>query len=461
MTEDLILLHGEITEREIRKMFVIFLGAQSVAWLTARLAKTDLRIATFPPNGELRGLATTRDRSSGDVVLEVSDSDIFSSNNVLPMQPALLREATRTAAAGRLLTDDHLLPLLLLLARDAGPTDPWSSYVDALPDVQPSPLTLSAHQLVLLPTCYAQLARTVDSYARHLHAGCESAIQALIADGVDQDVLGVDSFVWAHGHVRARSLPFGANAFPCVSEAAGRHTLIPALDLLNHSPMAQTTVERGEGSWRLVSETSYQDGEQVFISYGRRDNLRLWLQFGFALRDNPEQHAAFDASEIVEAVSAHYQRRKGDAWPHAALGSWEHELLKTSIPSPVPLHPAEWMREHLYMIDLARHRASDKLNEALVRAVLATCSDASAMPMVAGVASFDAMTDAILVRLLRARADLLQQRLSTCEDGCAETEPLQILMTTEREAALDVLAAINAAQADGALPPGGDLGRDQ
>ena len=133
MTEDLILLHGEITEREIRKMFVIFLGAQSVAWLTARLAKTDLRIATFPPNGELRGLATTRDRSSGDVVLEVSDSDIFSSNNVLPMQPALLREATRTAAAGRLLTDDHLLPLLLLLARDAGPTDPWSSYVDALP----------------------------------------------------------------------------------------------------------------------------------------------------------------------------------------------------------------------------------------------------------------------------------------------------------------------------------------
>ena len=44
-----------------------------------------------------------------------------------------------------------------------------------------------------------------------------------------------------------------------------------------------------QGAWRLHAGCAYKRGEQVFVSYGERDNLRWLLHYGFALPDNPEQ----------------------------------------------------------------------------------------------------------------------------------------------------------------------------
>ena len=45
-------------------------------------------------------------------------------------------------------------------------------------------------------------------------------------------------------------------------------------------------------------------GEQLFVSYGERDNLRWLLHYGFALADNPEQRVAFDVIDLVRVAIA-------------------------------------------------------------------------------------------------------------------------------------------------------------
>ena len=69
-----------------------------------------------------------------------------------------------------------------------------------------------------------------------------------------------------------------------------RRALLPGLDLINHKPGTKATLERAStdsGSvWRVVAHEPYRKDEEVFLSYGERDNLRLLLQYGFALAND-------------------------------------------------------------------------------------------------------------------------------------------------------------------------------
>lgn len=66
--------------------------------------------------------------------------------------------------------------------------------------------------------------------------------------------------------------------------------LVPFADCLNHANVATTydfDVE-GNGCFRLFPSRSnaYEEGAEVYNSYGRRPNFQLLLDYGFALEDN-------------------------------------------------------------------------------------------------------------------------------------------------------------------------------
>ena len=82
---------------------------------------------------------------------------------------------------------------------------------------------------------------------------------------------------------------------------AARRALLPLLDLLNHRDGARVRLERSEKAWRLVADDAYAAGGEVFNSYGARGNLELLLNYGFAVRDNPQRRVAFDADDLVAA----------------------------------------------------------------------------------------------------------------------------------------------------------------
>ena len=153
-------------------------------FIASRLAPFDLQLSSFAETGG-RGIATTRDRSAGEQIMEVKDELIFSTHRELPRWPTLMAAVERQAAVNKPFGDEHILPMLLLLSRFAGGEDPWSHFIDSLPHPQqPSPLSATSAELALLPRCYAALACSVDAYARSLHAECEPLTAALAAAGM-------------------------------------------------------------------------------------------------------------------------------------------------------------------------------------------------------------------------------------------------------------------------------------
>ena len=428
--------------------------------------------------------------------MEVKDDTIFSTYRVLPSWPAIMAAAEHEANEGNALSDDHLLPLLLLLSRAAGESDPWSHFIDSLPHPQqPSALTATRAELMLLPNCYAALVHAVVAHACSLHADCKPLIAALAASGmVDAaSVCSADAFVWAHGHVNARMLAFGGQPCACVIDDGRHGALVPVLDLINYSPVASQSVERSDGGWRLIAGESYRQGEQIFIDYEIRGNLRLWLQFGFALEEGQGgvSLAAFDMQELTDAVSSMYseytgkatgrqvlvdasvlewRRWMGELYPCLLLGpGGQQQQSEEVVPVPASDHvsarasvptPGEWQRDNLFILDLADSFASDKLNEALIAAVgigganLAGSDEPHKAGMAgggAGIASQSAATDAIITQLLRSRTSLLTAKLDECgkiepQEAVERAEPLRVLMASEAAAARQLLAAIDDAR---------------
>eukprot|EP00966_Prymnesium_polylepis_P202382 4688242-Prymnesium_polylepis.2 len=58
--------------------------------------------------------------------------------------------------------------------------------------------------------------------------------------------------------------------------------------MINHRSGTSARLVRDAGVCQLVAEGAYAEGEQVFVSYGELDNLKLLLRYGFALADNEE-----------------------------------------------------------------------------------------------------------------------------------------------------------------------------
>ena len=123
------------------------------------------------------------------------------------------------------------------------------------------------------------------------------------------------------GSIVAASLPASATSAadqgdgiepenPLVRAGSGRRrALLPGLDLLNHKPHAKTRLERaasdgGGTCWRVISEDTYLAGQQCFLTYGDRDNLKFLLQYGFALADNADALVLFDVRDLIGGCEA-------------------------------------------------------------------------------------------------------------------------------------------------------------
>ena len=92
---------------------------------------------------------------------------------------------------------------------------------------------------------------------------CAQAIDA-VAAGANRELFSEAEFIWAHGHVRARAMKFGWRACSSISEGdPGRLALLPVVDLLNHSPLANSSVARADGGWRITGGVPFRSGEQV------------------------------------------------------------------------------------------------------------------------------------------------------------------------------------------------------
>ena len=85
-----------------------------------------------------------------------------------------------------------------------------------------------------------------------------------------------------------------------------RHTGLQALRRAGLQPPPSPHRVAGPPPPRVAAPRAHgcRRNEQLFVSYGERDNLRWLLHYGFALADNPEQRVAFDVIDLVRVAIA-------------------------------------------------------------------------------------------------------------------------------------------------------------
>lgn len=231
--------------------------------------------------------------------MAVDDEDVVTAERVLVKDKELAAAVEHSAENnGKPLTDEALLALFVSKELSEG-----TPYACTLPSIQPSGVCMRAEDSDLLPRAYAECAKATRKYAVDQYQACAAALHAVGSLAPDEA-----DFLAAFAHVRARSVEVndeqGADIeapSPLLRTGSGRRrALLPAFDLLNHRAGASTHLKREGGLWRVEADDAYAAGEQVFVTYGERDNLKMLLQYGFVLADNDEAIVLFDCRDLVE-----------------------------------------------------------------------------------------------------------------------------------------------------------------
>lgn len=258
------------------------------SWLSSQLDKYGLSAHDFETTG--RGLRTLRDRAPGDVVIAVSQRDGLTASSLIDRFPEILGRALK-GNSGLKLSDEQVMSIgLLLLKWEENP------YVSSLPERQYSVLEMPDSILNCLPRAYQKIILAYRNYVQRLYES--------LLDVVDM-MVSFEDFRWAFATVRSRCVGMEEEDDCRIITGGERRVMLPAFDLLNHKFEAQAVLEYSstQQSYVLKTNDAYTKGDQIFISYGERDNLNMLMTYGFCTFGTPDAAAFFDIDDLLSACS--------------------------------------------------------------------------------------------------------------------------------------------------------------
>ncbi|EGG14651.1 hypothetical protein DFA_10909 [Cavenderia fasciculata] len=142
------------------------------------------------------------------------------------------------------------------------------------------------------------------------HLGCptNNGYEVVFHQDVLANLVDLNMYVWAWGVIQTRTYYYNPRLDHQVSAAASSkkqqqqqlpkiHTtqdkndnacLVPLADLFNHNPNVKTMASycAADRCYRVYTDTRFEKGEQVFISYGLHNNATLLHYYGFVIDNN-------------------------------------------------------------------------------------------------------------------------------------------------------------------------------
>lgn len=256
----------------------------------------DLRLREFEFTG--RGVCSTKNVKENDKLITIPFSLMISYCTVH-------HSCLITPENKQMLTIQDYLSLFLALERNKSDASHWKWYIDTLPaDVPALPWLCSEKYLNLLPFEAYDVQEKVTKQAKLYKDSWQRVSDFFRVNESD--------YCWAYCMVNTRSVHVDPNIVKelvknnCFCKDEPNMALCPYLDMFNHSDEAMTSAGLKKSgnfyTFELVTHKSYKAHEQIFISYGQRDNLTLLCDYGFYTNSIYNESVEFHVIEILQAV---------------------------------------------------------------------------------------------------------------------------------------------------------------
>lgn len=177
--------------------------------------------------------------------------------------------------------EDDLLAIFLLIERSKSDSR-WNHYINILPTEFHNLLYWTEEELQeLCGSNIFTIATQLRVQVIQDHVTLQPVFDSILSSlSLPQDVFSLENYQWALSIIWSRALHLEV-------EGKRQKVLVPFLDLLNHSPLANERHYVDRDSVVVAVRDEYQIGMQVFINYGPFPNHCLLRLYGCVIEENP------------------------------------------------------------------------------------------------------------------------------------------------------------------------------
>jgi len=246
--------------------------------------KTHLQLYNFTETG--RGLRTQKNLMKGEVLISI------------PMDKMITRKSMKKTSDYPLHWSTQLMLSCFLIREsmkkqttcsNTTTKSEWKIYLETLPQSYDVPyFDCPQDLLIYLPR---HLKVSIEEQFRLIDTQFRELVKVL----QEENFVSKKIFAWAWFTVNTRGVYF--------PDQHDNLALAPFLDMFNHSGHVQVHVENTDHFYNLKSSNNFPKHSQVFINYGPHDNIKLYLEYGFVIPDNPHDSVTFTLEDLCEILN--------------------------------------------------------------------------------------------------------------------------------------------------------------
>ncbi|ERN19223.1 ribulose-1,5 bisphosphate carboxylase/oxygenase large subunit N-methyltransferase, chloroplastic [Amborella trichopoda] len=305
-----------------------------------------------------RGLVALKNIRKGEKLLFVPPSLVIDANSEWSC-PEVGNVLKRNSVP-----DWPLLATYLISEASLMESSRWNEYISALPR-QPYSLlhwTRSELDMYLVASEIRERAIERITDVTGTYNDLNLRIFSKQRDLFPEEVYNMDTFRWSFGILFSRLVK--------LPSMDGRVTLVPWADMLNHSSEVETFLDYDKSSQGIVFTTdrSYQPGEQVFISYGKKSNGELLLSYGFVSREGTNPNDSVDVAMSINKSDPCYVEKVEALMKHGLstpqrfplqITGWPLELMAYAY---LVVSPPNMSQQYEEMAAVASSKGTSKKN---------------------------------------------------------------------------------------------------
>lgn len=288
--------------------------------------ETSLKIGSFKNTG--RGVFSTTPIKTTDPLIELPYANLITMATIENDSDFKLLFAEAFTKPHQKFSIQCLLGLYLLFRKHNN-----EPYCSTIPDGFTNPYFCTKQELMILPeTVFDRILQQSEEITKSYTAfaavfasqTCPCCQTTYFPELFDQS-----SYKWAYFAVNSRSVFIDPAAvkrtlrsqdFKEILKDQPNTALAPFLDLLNHSDSIEVskpeffvplgTLKSNTLTYKLFTKTAFRPYEQIFISYGPFDNMKLLLEYGFILAHNQHDCVRLDMKDIAGYLEATARQQK-------------------------------------------------------------------------------------------------------------------------------------------------------